>query len=197
MGNFVRMLHSLASDIYERKEQFHFYNGNFRNLDNNSATHCWICEEPFDSELDPKESIELDRCHFKGQFLGWAHKKCNRARRYVNFTPVFGHNIQNYELHHICPTLNDCESTTTIKVILSTDGKYISMTFAVLIDTITTQEGRTQKIHEYLRFIDSYKVMNKSLEKLVEILPDTHFDIMKAMFSSVFESNAHLLKQKG
>ena len=71
------------------------------------------------------------------------------------------------------------------------------MTFGVLIDTITTQEGRTQKIYQYLRFIDSYKMMNSSLEKLVEILPDTHFDIMKAKFPSVSESNAHLLKQKG
>ena len=58
------------------------------------------------------------------------------------------------------------------------------MTFGVLIDTITTQEGRTQKIYEYLRFIDSYKMMNSSLEKLVEILPDTQFDAL-------------LLQQKG
>ena len=40
-------------------------------------------------------------------------------------------------------------------------------------------------------------MMNSSMEKLVEILLDTHFDIMKAMFPSVSESNAHLLKQKG
>ena len=138
----------------------------------------------------------MDHCHFSGQFLGWAHEKCNRARRYVNLTPVVGHNIQNYDLHHICLALNDCESTTTIKVIPSTDKKYISVTFGVLIDTITTQEGRTQKIYECLRFIESYKIMNSSLEKLVENLPDTHFNIMKAMFPSDSESNAHLLKQK-
>ena len=70
------------------------------------------------------------------------------------------------------------------------------MTFGVLIDTITIQEGRTQKVYEYLSFIDSYKMINSSLEKLVEILPVTHFDIMKAMFPSVSDSNAHLLKQK-
>ena len=110
---------------------------------------------------------------------------------------MVGHNIQIYDLHHICLALNNCESTTTIKVIPSTDEKYIAMTFGVLIDTITTQEGRTQKIFEYLRFIDSFKMMNSSLKKLGEILPDTHFDIMKAMFPSVSESNAHLLKQKG
>ena len=102
MGNFVRMLHSLARDIHKRKKQFPFYNRNCRNMDKNSTTHCWICEEPFDSELDPEESIDLDHCHFSGQFLGWAHGKCNRARLYVNFKPVVGHSIQNYDLHHIC-----------------------------------------------------------------------------------------------
>ena len=70
MGNFVRMLHSLARDIHERKKKFPFYNGNRRNLDKNSATYCWICEEPFDSELYPEESIDLYHCHFSGQFLG-------------------------------------------------------------------------------------------------------------------------------
>ena len=55
MGNFLRMLHSLARDIHERKKQFPLYKGNRRNLDKNSATHCWICEEPFDSKLDPEE----------------------------------------------------------------------------------------------------------------------------------------------
>ena len=78
---------------------------------------------------------------------------------------MVGHNIQNYDLHHICPALNNCESTTTTKVIPSTDEKHKSMTFGVLIDTITTQEERTQKVYEYLRFIGSYKMMNSSLKK--------------------------------
>ena len=38
--------------------------------------------------------------------------------------------------------------------------------------------------------------MNSLLEKFVEMLPDTHFDTMKAMFPSVSKSYAHLLKQK-
>ena len=71
------------------------------------------------------------------------------------------------------------------------------MTFGVLIDTITTQEERTQQIYEYLRLIDSYNMMNILLGKLVEILLETHFDIMKTKFLSVSESNAHLHKQKG
>ena len=69
------------------------------------------------------------------------------------------------------------------------------MTFGVLIDTITTQ-GRRQKNNDYLSFIESYKMMNSSLEKLVEYLPDTHFDIMKAMFPSVTESKRTLTQTK-
>ena len=37
------------------------------------------------------------------------------------------------------------------------------MTFGVLIDTITTQEGRTQKIYKFLRLIESYKKMSNTL----------------------------------
>ena len=55
-----------------------------------STTQFWICYEPFDRELDPKESIDIDHCNFSEQFLGWAHENCNRAERYINFTPVVG-----------------------------------------------------------------------------------------------------------
>ena len=121
MGNFVRKLQLLVKDRHERNKQFPFNNGNCRNLEQNSAAHCWICEEPFNSKSVPEESINLDHCHLSGQFLGWAHEKCNRVRRHHNFTPVVGHNIQNYDLQHICLALNYRESTTTIKVIPSTD----------------------------------------------------------------------------
>ena len=143
------------------------------------------------------DEIDLDHCHYSGKFLGWAHEKCNRLRRNINFTPVVGHNIQNYDLHHICLALNNCEPTTTISVIPATDEKYISMTFGVLIDTFVTEKGKTVKVYEYLRFIDSFKMMNSSLEKLVEIVPDDRFEIMRAMFSTLSDANLQLLKQKG
>ena len=71
------------------------------------------------------------------------------------------------------------------------------MTFGVLIDTFVTEKGKTVKVYEYLRFIDSFKMMNSSLEKLVEILPDDRFKIMRAMFSTLSDANLQLLKQKG
>ena len=102
----------------------------------------------------------------------------------------------------LCLALNNCEPTKTISVIpptknTATDEKYISMTFGVLIDTFETEKGKTVKAYEYLRFIDSFKMMNSSLEKLVEILPDDRFEIMRAMFSTLSDANLQLLKQKG
>ena len=195
MANFVKLLHKLARDIHKQKRKYSFFKGDRRSLDKFQATQCWICEKPFSEVEDQENSIDLDHCHYSGKFLGWAHEKCNRARRNIKFIPVVGHNIQNYDLHHICLALNNCEPTTTISIIPATDEKYISMTFGVLIDTFVNKKGTTVKVYEYLRFIDSFKMMNSSLEKLVEILPENQFEIMKSMFPTVSGENIQLLKQ--
>ena len=197
MTNFVKMLHKLAADIYQHKRKHPLFKGDGRNLGKSKATHCWIWEKSFSEAEDLENTIDLYHCHYSGKFLGWAQAKCNRSRRIINFTPVVVHNIQNYDLHHICLALNNCEPTTAISVMPSTDEKYISMTFGVLIDIFVTEKGKTVKIYEYLRFIDSFKMMNSSLEKLVEILPNDRFEILKAIFSTLYDANLQLLKQKG
>ena len=52
-------------------------------------------------------------------------------------------------------------------------------------------------MYEHLRFIDSFKRMNSSVEKLVEILPENQIEIMKSMFPTRLGENIQLLKQKG
>ena len=59
------------------------------------------------------------------------------------------------------------------------------------------KKGTTLKVYEYLRFIDSIKMTNSSLEKLVEILPENQFEITNPMFWTVSGENFQLLKQKG
>ena len=186
MKNFARMLHDLARDIHKQKHKHTFYRGNRILLNKSQAKQCWICENDFDVEDDPESTIGLDHRHFSGKLLGWAHEKCNRARRYVNFIPVVGHNFQNYDLHQNCLALNECEPTTTVQVIPATDEKYISMTFGVLVETITTDERKSKRIYKYLRFIASYRMMNSSLEKLTEILPSDQFGILNSNFPGSF-----------
>ena len=193
---FVNMLHTLAKDIYKRKRAFPFFRGDRSQYPKSAASECWICNEASDDN-DEQSSIDLDHCHYSGQFLGWAHEKCNRARRNVNFTPVVGHNIQNYDLHHICLALQSCEPTTTVSVIPSTDEKYISVNFGVLVETITLDDGKVIKKYENLRFIDSFKMMNSSLEKLVDILPRDRFGILASVFPNLSSTELKLLQQKG
>ena len=53
------------------------------------------------------------------------------------------------------------------------------------------------RIYEYLRFVDSYKLFNGSLEKLVESLPSNAFEILEKMFPSLTTRQLNLLQQKG
>ena len=46
------------------------------------------------------------------------------------------------------------------------------MNFGVLVETITLADGKVIKNYEIMKFIDSFKTMNWSLEKLVYILPE-------------------------
>ena len=116
------MLHTLAKDIYNRKQNFPVFRGDRSQYPKSAASVCWKCNEFF-NDNDEQTSSDLGHCHYSGQLLGWAHEKCNRARRNVNFTPVVGQNIQNYDLHNICLALQTCEPTTTVSVIPSTDKK--------------------------------------------------------------------------
>ena len=70
------------------------------------------------------------------------------------------------------------------------------MTFGVLVETITTDEGKSKKIYKNLRFIDSYKMMNSSLEKLTDILPNEQLCILNSIFPGISGSDLQLLKQK-
>ena len=140
----------------------------------------------------------MDHCNHRGDFLGFAHEKCNWIRRTIIFTPVICHNIANYDLHYVCLALRDIEPSTTVSVIPSRDGKYKSITFGVLIRTVTGSDGKVRKIYEYLRFIDSFKFLTTSLEKLVANLPAS----VSAIFDSLFDSDQsvdalNLIKEKG
>ena len=120
----------------------------------------------------------------------------NRTRRNVSFTTVVGHNIQSYDLHHICLVLQFCEPLTTVSVIPSTDEKYISINFGELVETITLDDGKVIKMFENLMFIDSFKMMSSSLEELVDILPRDRFGILSSAFPNPISTDLKLLQQK-
>ena len=105
---------------------------------------------------------------------------------------MVGHNIQNYDRHHICLALQSCEPTSTVSVIPSTDEKYISMNFGVLVETISLDDENVIKKYENQRFIDSFKMMNS----LVDILPRDCFGILASVFPNRSSTELKLLQQK-
>ena len=188
---FVKVLHKLANDIHKQKQKHPYFRGDRSKLGKTESVACWICENDFD-ENDEKD---LDHCHYSGELLGWAHPQCNRLRRTSKIISVIGHNIQIYDIHHICLALQECEPSTTISAIPATDKIYISMQLGVQVDTIK-RDGQTVPVYEFLRFVDSYKFFNASLEKLNETLPQSEFGILEVMFNETPSDHFDLLKQK-
>ena len=189
---FIEQLHILAKQIYQQKNRYPNYIGNRSILKQDETTSCWFCL----AEFVEGETKCLDHCHYSGEFLEWAHSKCNLARRKLRYTPVVGHNIQNYDPRHICLALVEFEPTRTIQVIPATDEKYILLSIGVLVDTYTRPNGVKQKVYEYMRFIDSSKFLNSSLQKLVGNLPADKFSILNEHFKQADESFSALLKGK-
>ena len=189
---FLNQLHQLAREIYDQMRWFPHFLGCQESLNKKTST-CWICCIHFTNEHEKC----LDHCHFSGKFLGWSHEKCNLARRTKNFIPVIGHNVQNYHLHRICLALHECELTSTMSVITITDKKYISLSIGVLIKTIKRKNGTDRKVFEYLRFLDSCKFFNSSLQKLVENLPAQKMSILNEYFANETEEQQLLIRQEG
>ena len=191
MNEFVKSLHVLARDIYNRKRaSYGPYRGPVSAREIN--TRCWICE----NEINDEAELVLDHCHYDGHFLGWGHQLCNTRHRTSNFTPMIGHNIKKYDIHHICLALAECEPETKFEVIPSTDENYISLSVGVFIKNFESEAGQQVPIFEYIRLIDSFNFMPQSLESLVADLPDNRFDILRSKYESYSNSDFQLLCQK-
>ena len=70
------------------------------------------------------------------------------------------------------------------------------MNFGVLVETITLDDGKVIKKYENLRCFDSFKMMNSSLKKLVDILPRDRFGILAYVFPNLSSTELKLLQQK-
>ena len=166
MAEFVKSLEQIARDIYDVKQRHQNFSGE-PTITKDEATMCWICETELNTSS--KDPTVLDHCHFTGKFLGWAHAQCNLKRKTLNFTPLFAHNLANYELHHVVLALQNLNEKNTISVVPSTSEKFISLQIGVHMKTTQNKKGVWTSQYEYIRLLDSFKFMNASLDKLGEI----------------------------
>ncbi|XP_030745136.1 uncharacterized protein LOC115874172 [Sitophilus oryzae] len=143
----------------------------------NKATHCHVCEKPFD-----EKNIKVrDHCHLTGKYRGPAHKKCNLNYKDSQTVPVLFHNLSSYDGHMVVKAL--AETKGNISVLPVNKEKYISF---------------TKKIPGYFiefRFIDSFRFLAAGLSDLASYL--TEYPILRSEYRKVSGEQFSLLCRKG
>ena len=120
-----------------------------QDFENNNV--CRYCEKYF--ELDKVR----DHCHLTSKNRGPAHSDCNSKvkQKDSNFITIGLHNFSNYDNHMFFKNLVDRKKDNVkFKIIPKTDEKYISVRYGCI------------------KFIDTYKFLSSSLDKLVQTLVD-------------------------
>ena len=162
----------------------------------NEETRCWICK----GEFDENEEKVKDHCHYTGRYRGAAHNECNLKYRNTNVTPVIFHNLSGYDSHLFIKNLGFSEGN--IDCIPNNEEKYISFSKKIKVGTYSKMaldaDGDTfyeqkPKYHT-IRFIDSFKFMATSLEKLVNNLPKDDCINLSSYYSG---DKFNLLARKG
>lgn len=125
-----------------------------------------------------------DHCHLTGKYRGAAHSYCNIHFTLPKFVPVFFHNLSGYDAHLFIRELG--ETSGRIKVIAKTKENYISFTKFFPVE---------ESEYVAVRFVDSFKFLGTSLEKLVENLNREDFIHLPRFYKN--ESHLKLLIRKG
>ena len=134
--------------------------------------------------LPRKDKKVRDHCHFIGKYRGAAHQKCNALFRKPKFVPVFFHNLSGYDAHLFVKNLNSM-GEGNIDCIPNTEEKYIGFSKSI--------KDKKGKLKYKLRFLDSFKFMASSLDKLVNNLKPEQFENVKKHFDVNFD----MLLRKG
>lgn len=150
---------------------------------------CHICEKPFfynnDDENEKNKKVH-DHCHLTGEFRGAAHNECNINYKLDKTVPFVFHNLGNYDLHLMIRELGKWFGN--IDVLPINKEKYISLTKHVYID---------KKKSIKLRFIDSFRFLNRSLDTLVSNLDRSQFKNTNEIFVNSNDIQKELIFRKG
>ena len=133
---------------------------------------CWLCKGKFGEKTFSKVR---DHCHYTGKFRGAAHQSCNLKFKRPKFTPVFFHNLQNYDAHLFVRALGLMDEVLSISCIPNNGEKYTSFSLKFVLKRITKWDPRKEEwievvIPHEIRFLDSFKFTLSGLEGLVKNL---------------------------
>ena len=121
------------------------------------ATVCHICEDSLNNDK------VRDHCHLTGKYRGAAHSQCNLDYKLPKFYPVIFHNLSGYDTHMFIKDL--AETPGEINCISKTEEDYISFSKTIVVDTFI-RDGKKIEIRRQIRFLDSFRFMQKGLSEL-------------------------------
>ena len=123
--------------------------------ENYNQNTCWLCEKVFKLKDVKENPVVKDHCHLTGKFRGLAHNNCNlNARKAHNSSvSILFHNFSGYDCHLIFEKLVNIATAKNIKInendiIAKSSENYISVKIGCL------------------KFLDSYRFLDASLDKL-------------------------------
>ena len=198
--SFVKSLEEDIIDIYDQfKHPCKMKISEEEQRDFEEATVCHVCKGTF-GEIEDNDKVR-DHCHLTGLYRGAAHNKCNLQFKVPKFYPVIFHNLEKYDAHLFIKELAEVQDPLQgaglsktkggIKCIARTEENYISFRKEIVVD-VFFKDGKWREVKREIRFIDSLKFMNSSLEKLASNL--TSFPDFEHYFKG---PQLELVKRKG
>ena len=123
--------------------------------ENYDQTTCWLCEKEFKPKDVKDNPIVRDHCHLTGKFRGLAHNNCNLNTRkaHTSFVPILFHAYSSYDCHLMFEKLVNMATAKNIKI----NGNDIKAKSSE--NFISVKIG-------CLKFLDSYRFLDASLDKL-------------------------------
>ncbi|XP_051167813.1 uncharacterized protein LOC127285718 [Leptopilina boulardi] len=143
-----------------------------------NANTCHICQK----KIVQGEVKVRDHNHLTGKYRGAAHQNCNVNYHESPTIPVVFHNLSGYDAHFIIKAIAT-EFEGRVDLLPINKEKYISFTKNIKNSLIK------------FRFIDSFKFMASSLDKLASYLNE--YKIVNSVFSNYSHDKIQLLTRKG
>ena len=159
-----------------------------------NAKVCFSCNEEFCIDKESKDYKNYckvrDHCHFTGKYRAAAHSISNLKFKAPKFVPVLFHNVSMYDNHVIIKQLDEYFNGY-FSYIGENMEKYII--FSITFVKESADSNRKKKPNAYsLRFIDSYRFMNRGLDDLVENLAEPGKSILDNVLIEKFYNPYHL-----